>query len=70
MLFKHKYFVVVVVGPNAISISLSPHNQFIMVGLAARRLHWHLTSRQIVAQVFRLSDSENKCSGEVKVGYV
>lgn len=53
-------------GPNAISISLSPHNQFIMVGLAARRLHWHLTSRQIVAQVFRLSDSENKCSGEVK----
>lgn len=53
-------------GPNAISISLSPHNQFIMVGLAARRLHWHLTSRQMVAQVFRLSDNDSKSSDDLK----
>lgn len=46
-------------GPNAISISLSPLNRYIMVGLAARRLHWHLTSRQVVAQIFRLTGKES-----------
>lgn len=46
-------------GPNAISISLSPLNRYIMVGLAARRLHWHLSSKQVVAQIFRLTGKES-----------
>jgi len=49
-------------GPNAISVSLSPHGGFIMVGLAARRLHWHLTSRQMMAQIFRLTDKDSDAS--------
>lgn len=53
-------------GPNAISISLSPQSRFIMVGLAARRLHWHLTSRQVVAQIFRLTDKKSTTSDSVK----
>ena len=56
-----------VVGPNAISVSLSPHGGFIMVGLAARRLHWHLTSRQMMAQIFRLTDKDSDASDGVKV---
>lgn len=52
-------------GPNAISISLSPRNRYIMVGLAARRLHWHLASRQMVAQIFRLKN-KNSSSDEAK----
>ena len=56
-----------VVGPNAISVSLSPHGGFIMVGLAARRLHWHLTSRQMMAQIFRLTDKDSDASDGGKV---
>lgn len=34
-------------GPNAISVSLSPSNSHVVVGLAAKRIHWHLTSQQV-----------------------
>ena len=34
-------------GPNAISVSISPLNSHVVVGLAARRIQWHLTSQQV-----------------------
>ena len=34
-------------GPNAVSISLSPLNNFIMIGLASRKLHWQITQHQV-----------------------
>ncbi|XP_041354781.1 activating molecule in BECN1-regulated autophagy protein 1-like [Gigantopelta aegis] len=43
-------------GPNAISVSLSPHNQCVMVGLASKRLSWVFTSNQLVAQVYKLAE--------------
>ncbi|XP_070563739.1 activating molecule in BECN1-regulated autophagy protein 1A-like isoform X2 [Ptychodera flava] len=51
-------------GPNAISVSISPANNYVMVGLASRRLHWHVTSKQMVAQIFRLREAyagEDSC---------
>ncbi|XP_006816812.1 activating molecule in BECN1-regulated autophagy protein 1-like [Saccoglossus kowalevskii] len=51
-------------GPNAISASISPTNRYVMVGLASRRLHWHVTSKQMVAQIFRLKHAyagEDSC---------
>jgi len=35
-------------GPNAISVSLSPKNTMAMVGLAAKRLSWVITSSQVI----------------------
>lgn len=34
-------------GPNAVSVSLSPLSRFVLVGLASRKLHWHLTAHQV-----------------------
>lgn len=44
-------------GPNAISVSISPRTNYVMVGLAAKRLSWVFTSNQLVAQVYKM-DSE------------
>ena len=41
-------------GSNAISVSLSPLNNFLMVGLAARRMQWAFTPKQMVAQIYKL----------------
>lgn len=46
-----------VAGANAISVSISPCNQFVMVGLAARRFAYspyQSQSKQLMAQIFRL----------------
>lgn len=42
-------------GPNAISVSISPKNHFVLVGLAAKRISWVFTTNQMVAQVYELS---------------
>lgn len=42
------------VGPNAISVSLSPMGRYVMVGLASRRILLHPSTEHMVAQVFRL----------------
>lgn len=42
------------IGPNAISVSLSPMGRYVMVGLASRRILLHPTTEHMVAQVFRL----------------
>lgn len=34
-------------GPNAVCVSLSPLNRYVMVGLASRKLHWQLTKQQV-----------------------
>lgn len=34
-------------GPNAISVSLSPLSNFVLVGLAAKRLAWVFTPKQV-----------------------
>lgn len=41
-------------GPNAISVSLSPCNNYVLVGLATKRFTWMFTPKQMVAQVYRL----------------
>lgn len=41
-------------GPNAVSVSLSPLSRFVLVGLASRKLHWHLTAHQLVGQILQL----------------
>lgn len=41
-------------GPNAISVSISPRNQHVLVGLAAKRLIWVFTTNQLVAQIYKL----------------
>lgn len=38
---------VCVVGPNAISVSLSPGSGYVMVGLAAKQLSWVFTPNQV-----------------------
>ena len=43
-----------IAGPNAISVSLSPKTNYVMVGLAAKRLSWVITANQLVAQIFKL----------------
>ncbi|KAK3088223.1 hypothetical protein FSP39_016323 [Pinctada imbricata] len=48
-------------SPNAISVSLSPMNNYVMVGLAAKRLSWVFTPNQLVARILKL---ENKEAGE------
>ncbi|KAK6170925.1 hypothetical protein SNE40_019206 [Patella caerulea] len=42
-------------GPNAISVSISPRNEHVMIGLAAKRLSWVFTTHQLVAQVYNLN---------------
>lgn len=42
------------IGPNAISVSLSPMGRYVMVGLASRRILLHPSTEHMVAQVFRL----------------
>jgi len=37
----------ITVGPNAISVSLSPCNHYILVGLAAKRFTWIFTPKQV-----------------------
>ncbi|XP_046346371.1 activating molecule in BECN1-regulated autophagy protein 1A-like isoform X1 [Haliotis rufescens] len=54
-------------GPNAISVSMSPRNQCVMVGLAAKRLSWVFTSNQLVAQVYKL---DKKSAGENSMRHV
>jgi len=34
-------------GPNAISVSLSPCNHYVLVGLAAKRFTWIFTPKQV-----------------------
>ena len=53
MLFHLIVFVVVFFpGPNAVSISLSPLNNFILIGLASRKLHWQITQHQVKFLLF------------------
>lgn len=47
---------VCVVGPNAISVSLSPGSGYVMVGLAAKQLSWVFTPNQV-----RLALSQGTC---------
>ncbi|KAK7107082.1 pneumococcal serine-rich repeat protein-like [Littorina saxatilis] len=42
-------------GPNAISVSLSPSNQYVMVGLASKRMMWIQVTDQLVGQTFKLN---------------
>ncbi|XP_062572845.1 activating molecule in BECN1-regulated autophagy protein 1B-like isoform X1 [Saccostrea cucullata] len=54
-------------GPNAISVSLSPGCDYVMVGLAAKQLSWVFTPNQLVAQILKL---ENKHAGEKSMQHV
>ncbi|XP_021366781.1 activating molecule in BECN1-regulated autophagy protein 1-like [Mizuhopecten yessoensis] len=54
-------------GPNAISVSISPRTNFVMVGLAAKRLSWVFTSNQLVAQVYKM---ESELAGEKSTQHV
>ncbi|KAK3583922.1 hypothetical protein CHS0354_033705 [Potamilus streckersoni] len=54
-------------GPNAISTSLSPGNDYVMVGLAAKRLSWVFTANQLVAQVYKL---DKRFGGESSMKHV
>ncbi|XP_078586695.1 activating molecule in BECN1-regulated autophagy protein 1-like isoform X1 [Branchiostoma floridae x Branchiostoma japonicum] len=47
-------------GPNAISVSISPLGNYVLVGLASRMLHWQLVDKQMVAQVFQLRPAAEK----------
>ena len=49
-------FILYVAGPNAISVSISPLNNYVMVGLAARRLQWVFAPKQMVAQIYKLKE--------------
>ena len=57
------------IGPNAISVSLSPLNNYLLVGLAARRGHHGISIKQMVAQVYKLrakdTDDDDEDSMEV-----
>lgn len=52
-------------GPNAISVSISPRNQHVLVGLAAKRLIWVFTTNQLVAQIYKL-DAEKAGENSTK----
>ncbi|KAI8499564.1 mitophagy [Branchiostoma belcheri] len=49
-------------GPNAISVSISPLGNYVLVGLASRMLHWQLVDKQMVAQVFHLRPATEKAA--------
>ncbi|CAL1548031.1 unnamed protein product [Lymnaea stagnalis] len=53
-------------GPNAISVSISPENRYVMVGLAAKRLFF-FSVNQMVAQVYRLAKEK---AGESSMRHV
>lgn len=58
---------VYVPGPNAISVSISPLNRYILVGLASRRTIF-VSSVQLVGQVFRLvKEKAGESSTKVRV---
>ncbi|KAK7491291.1 hypothetical protein BaRGS_00017392 [Batillaria attramentaria] len=48
-------------GPNAISVSVSPENQYILVGLAAKRLSW------LVGQIYKMKEQG---AGEMSMKHV
>ncbi|CAC5390862.1 Activating molecule in BECN1-regulated autophagy protein 1 [Mytilus coruscus] len=54
-------------GPNAISVSISPRNQHVLVGLAAKRLIWVFTTNQLVGQIYKL---DNANTGENSTKHV
>ncbi|XP_060583975.1 activating molecule in BECN1-regulated autophagy protein 1A-like isoform X2 [Ruditapes philippinarum] len=54
-------------GPNAVSVSISPSNSYILVCLAARRLSWVFTNQQLVAHIYKL---EKKQAGEKSMKHV
>lgn len=41
-------------GPNAVSVSLSSLNNYLMIGLASRKLDWQLSSSHLIGQVLTL----------------
>ncbi|XP_033645814.1 activating molecule in BECN1-regulated autophagy protein 1-like [Asterias rubens] len=41
-------------GPNAITVSISPLSGFVMVGLASRKLHLHMSSKQLIGMIYKL----------------
>lgn len=53
-------------GPNAISVSISPENRYVMVGLAAKRLFF-FSVNQMVGQVYRLAKEK---AGESSMRHV
>ncbi|KAJ8315571.1 hypothetical protein KUTeg_007721 [Tegillarca granosa] len=53
--------------PNAISVSLSPRNHYVMVGLAAKRLSWVFTAKQLVSRIYKL---EKENAGEKSMKHV
>ncbi|XP_072172067.1 activating molecule in BECN1-regulated autophagy protein 1A-like [Diadema setosum] len=44
-------------GPNAVTVNLSPTGNYILVGLAARRLHWQMF-HGLMAEVYQLQKPE------------
>ena len=45
----------VCVGPNAISVSMSPSNQYVMVGLASKRMMWAQVTDQVSSKLVVVS---------------
>ncbi|XP_038051794.1 uncharacterized protein LOC119724687 isoform X2 [Patiria miniata] len=41
-------------GPNAITVNISPLSGFVIVGLASRRLHLHMASKQLMGMIYKL----------------
>ncbi|XP_074661706.1 activating molecule in BECN1-regulated autophagy protein 1B-like [Tubulanus polymorphus] len=54
-------------GPNAISVGISPTNNYVLVGLAAKRLSWVFSPNQMVAQIYELVREE---AGESSMQHV
>ena len=48
MFFVNLLFLFFHLGPNAITVSISPLSGFVMVGLASRKLHLHMSSKQVL----------------------
>ena len=46
--FVNLLFLFLHLGPNAITVSISPLSGFVMVGLASRKLHLHMSSKQVL----------------------
>ncbi|XP_022083622.1 LOW QUALITY PROTEIN: activating molecule in BECN1-regulated autophagy protein 1-like [Acanthaster planci] len=41
-------------GPNAITVNISPLSGFVIVGLASRKLHLHMASKQLIGMIYKL----------------
>ena len=54
-------------GPNVVSVSISPLSNYILVGLASKKLAWVFTPKQMVAQVFKL---KNPKAGEDSMDHI